>query len=228
MFSRHNLRVSELSYDGVITHNNYLTLVLCVILLLFTLIIITERRKILLILRTLFSHRSYALIQREGTLLKDKPTALVLTFDMLTISTFLTMFLSDNFPNVLFKIPFIARVGIIFAVLIVAYFFKYVFYLIYTYMFDRKKDRQQIYQYKFIFITDFAIAIFPFLILLGYTNFFDFFYVIFAILLILFVAWGYRLLKINFNDGKIFNFFLYFCTLEILPWLILLKTAVSI
>lgn len=227
MFSRHNLRVSELSFDEIITHNHYLTLVLCVILLLFTLIIITERRKLLLILRTLFSHRSYALIQREGTLLKDKPTALVLSFDMLTISTFLTMFLSANMPDVLSKIPFIAIVGIFFAVLMVAYFFKYVCYLVYTYMFDRKKDRQQIYQYKFIFLTDLSIAIFPFLILLGYTDFFDFFYVIFAILLILFAAWVYRLLKINLNDGKIFNFFLYFCTLEILPWLILLKATVN-
>ena len=48
------------------------------------------------------------------------------------------------------------------------------------------------------------------------------------VLVVLFAIWVYRLLKINSMNGHRFHFFLYFCTLEFLPWLVGLKVLLII
>lgn len=228
MFKRHLLPAGDFEEIQVLAHNNQLTLVLCVLLLLLAAIIVSERRKLSLILRTLISHRHFSIIQREGKLMKDKSMLLVLTYDVLAISTGITMFAAVYVPAFLANLPFIARVGLCFTVLVAAYFFKLFCYELYSYMFDIKKERVVVIQYKFVFITDFAMAIFPFLIIVAYAKINAFFYMISVVLGLLFVAWMYRLIKINQGDGRSFNFFLYFCTLEILPWLVAVKFVVSI
>ena len=223
MFSRHNLQVGNFNWDIVITHNNQITLVLCVLLLLLTIVVISSRRKLSLILRSLFSQRHFSLIQREGKMLKEKNAFALLLFDLMTIATGITMFTSIYIPNFLSKVPCLAKVGIFLGILFVCYFIKLVLCQLYAFLFDRKKEHVLINQYKFVFITDFSIALFPLLILIEYAKLNFLFYAITVILAILFGVWIYRLGKINPPNGKIFHFFLYFCTLEILPWLIFVK-----
>jgi hypothetical protein len=182
----------------------------------------------MLIFRALFSQRHFSIIQREGKLLEDRMSPFVLLFDVLTITTGLVMFCSTYIPRPMSKLPFLAYIGIFFALLLAAYFLKLLCNELYAKLFGRAKERTAMNQYKFIFMTDFAVILFPLLIIIQYTRQLAVYYVITGILVALFSVWFYRLMKINSNNLHRFHFFLYFCTLEILPWLIFLKVLLII
>ena len=82
--------------------------------------------------------------------------------------------------------------------------------------------------YKFIFVTDAAILLFPFLILMQFTHHFFWIYCYIPLFLMLFVLYVYKLMKINPRQINLFNYFVYFCTLEILPYLLLAKLTAMI
>ena len=228
MFVQHWLNVTQFLWDPVVQPNNWLTLIFCVLLLLITMILLTFRRKLLLIFRALFSQRHFSIIQREGKVLEDRISPFVLFFDLLTITTGLVMFCTTYIPRAMSKLPFIAYIGIFFALLLAAYILKLLCNELYANLFGKKKERIAINQYKFIFMTDFATALFPMLILIQYTGLRPLYYVTTGLLVVLLSVWFYRLMKINSNSRHRFHFFLYFCTLEILPWLILLKVLLII
>ncbi len=228
MFTQHWLTVTQFLWDPVVQPNNWLTLIFCVLLLLFTMILITFRRKLLLLFRALFFQRHFSIIQREGKVLEDRISPFVLFFDLLTITTGLVMFCSTYIPRAMSKLPFMAYIGIFFALLLAAYFLKLLCNELYANLFNKKKEQSAINQYKFIVMTDFAAAIFPLLIVIQYTGLNALYYVITGILAVLLSVWIYRLMKINSTGRHRFHFFLYFCTLEILPWLILLKVLLII
>lgn len=228
MFTQHWLITTQFNWDTVVRPNNGLTLVFCLLLLLITSILIAFRRKLMLLFRALFSQRHFSIIQREGKLLEDRMSPFVLLFDVLTITTGLVMFCTTYIPRPMSKLPFLAYIGIFFVLLLAAYFLKLLCNELYAKLFGRAKERTTINQYKFIFMTDFAVALFPLLITIQYTGQYAGYYVVTGILVALFSVWFYRLMKINSNNVQRFHFFLYFCTLEILPWLIFLKVLLII
>ena len=228
MFARHWLTVTQFCWDPVAQPNNWLTLLFCALLLLFTMILITFRRKLLLIFRALFSQRHLSIIQREGKLLEDRISPFVLLFDLLTITTGLVMFCTTYIPRAMSKLPFMAYIGIFFALLLAAYVLKLLCNELYANLFGKKKERAVINQYKFIFMTDFGALLFPMLIVIQYTGLRALYYVVTGVLFALLCVWFYRLMKINSTSRHRFHFFLYFCTLEILPWLVFLKILLII
>jgi hypothetical protein len=228
MFTRHWLSVAQFQWDGVVRPNNWITLIFCVLLLLLTLIFLTFRRKLFLICRALFSQRHFSLVQREGKVLEDRASFRLLLFNILTISTGIVMFSYTYIPNAMSKLPFIANVGVCFGVLLAAYVLKLLCNELYASLYGRTKERIAMNQYKFCMITDLAVILFPMLVIIQFTGLRALYYVIVVVFAILFVIWFYRLMKINFTIGRRFHFFLYFCTLEILPWLIGLKVMLMI
>ena len=181
----------------------------------------------MLVFRALFSQRHFSLLQREGKIIEDRSSVFVLAFDLITITTGLAMFCQTFIPRAMSKWPFIAYVGMILALLLVAYLFKLFCGEVYARLFDRDKERITINQYKFIFMTDFSVFLFPMLILTHYSGLRAVYYLIAVAFVVLFAIWGYRLLKINSMNGHRFHFFLYFCTLEILPWAVFLKVLLN-
>ncbi len=228
MFARHWLGVMQFQWDAVSRPNNWLTVIFCVLLLLFTMIVITFRRKLLLVVRALFSQRHFSLVQREGKVLEDRSSLFVLVFDLLTITTGLVMFCSTYMPVQMAKLPFIAWIGIFFVLVLTAYLLKLLCNGLYARLFGRDKEHVAVNQYKFIFMTDFAILLFPLLLTIQYTGLRYIYYIVVVVLAVLFAVWLYRLMKINSLEGHRFHFFLYFCTLEILPWMLFLKVMLII
>ena len=228
MFAQHWLMATQFQWDTVVRPNNGLTIVFCVLLMLFTSILVAFRRKIMLIFRALFSQRHFSIIQREGKLLEDRMSPFVLLFDLLAITTGIVMFCTTYIPHPMTKLPFLAYIGIFFALLLAAYILKLLCNELYAKLFGRGKEHTSINQYKFIFMTDFAVILFPLLIIIQYTGQHAVYYVITGLLAALFSVWFYHLVKINSNSIHRFHFFLYFCTLEILPWLIFLKVLLII
>ena len=228
MFTRHWLSVAQFQWDGVVQPNNWITLVFCVLLLLLTVIFVTFRRKLFLICRALFSQRHFSLVQREGKVLEDRMSIYLLIFDLLTITTGLVMFCGTYIPNSVGKFPFIANIGIFFGILLVAYLLNLLCNELYASLYGRTKERVAINQYKFCMMTELALVMFPMLIIIQYTQLRFLYYVIATVIGILFITWFYRVMKINFIAGRGIHFFLYFCTLEILPWLVALKVLLII
>ena len=227
MFTRHWLSVTQFQWDTVARPNSWVTLIFCLLLFIFTMTFLTFRRKLTLIFRALFSQRHFSLLQREGKIIEDRSSIFVLAFDLITITIGLAMFCQTFISETISKWPFIAYVGLFLALLLVAYVFKLLCGEVYSRLFDRDKERITINQYKFIFLTDISVFLFPMLVLAQYSGLRPVYYLIAVVLVILFVIWTYRLLKINSMKGHRFQFFLYFCTLEILPWAVFLKVLLN-
>jgi len=228
MFVRNWLSVTQFLWDPVTQPNNWLTLVFCLLLFLITMILITARRKMFLIFRALFSQRHFSLVQREGKVLEDRISPFVLIFDLLTITTGLVMFCSTYLPKAMSKLPFMAYVGIFLAILTAAYFLKLLCNELYASLFGKVKEHTAINQYKFIVMTDFAVVLFPMLVIIQYTGLLALYYVVVSVLAVLLSVWFYRLMKIISPGVQRFHFFIYFCTLEILPWLLFFKVLLII
>lgn len=228
MTALHCLVATQFQMDPVLQPNNWITLIFCVLLLLFTLIIITFRRKLFLMFRALFSQRHFSLIQRESKVLEDRVSLIVLLFNLLNITTGLVMFATTYIPGPMSKLPFIAYIGIFFLILLGLYLIKLLAVSLYSSLYGREKERTPINQSRFIFMTDMAVISFPFLIIIQYTGLNFLYYILVPLLTILLGAWFYRIMKINSVHGHGFQFFLYFCTLEFLPWLVGLKVLLII
>ena len=228
MFTRHWLSVTQFQWDAVVRPNSWITLIFCLLLFVFTMTFLTFRRKLTLIFRALFSQRHFSLLQREGKIIEDRRSIFVLAFDLITITTGLTMFCGTFIPQAVSKWPFIAYVGLFLAILVASYVFKLFCNEVYAFLFDRDKERMSVNQYKFIFMTDISVFLFPMLILTHYSGFHAVYYMIAVVFVTLFAVWIYRMLKINSMNGHRFHFFLYFCTLEILPWALFLKVLLSV
>ena len=228
MFTRHWLSVTQFQWDSVTRPNSWITLIFCLLLFIFTLTFFTYRRKLVLIFRALFSQRHFSLLQREGNIIEDRSFFFVLAFDLITFALGMVMFCGTFTPLAVSRWPYMAYVGLFLAILLAAYIFKLFCNQVYSTCFDREKERTAINQYKFIFMTDFAVLLFPMLILTHYSGLRFVYYVIAVFFVILFAIWVYRMMKINSMNGHRFHFFLYFCTLEILPWAVFLKVLLNV
>ena len=227
MFTRHWLSVTQFQWDTVARPNSWVTLIFCLLLFIFTMTFLTFRRKLTLIFRALFSQRHFSLLQREGKIIEDRSSIFVLAFDLITITIGLVMFCGTFTPHAVSKWPYIACVGLFLALLLTAYLLKLFSNEVYAHLFDRDRERTTINQYKFIFMTDFSVFLFPMLILTHYSGLRAVYYLIAIVFVALFAVWIYRMLKINSMSGHRFHFFLYFCTLEILPWVLFLKVLLN-
>ena len=228
MFTRHWLSVTQFQWDAVTRPNNWITVVFCVILFVFTMTFITFRRKLLLIFRAMFSQRHFSLLQREGKIIEDRSSICGLLFDLLTISTGLVMFCGTFFPRSVARWPSIVYIVLFLLMLLAAYALKLLCNELYARLFDRDKERTTVNHYKFIFITDFSVVLFPLLILTQYAGWRSVYLLVVVLFAVLFSVWIYRLMKINSINGHRFHFFVYFCTLEILPWVIFLKVLLIV
>jgi hypothetical protein len=228
MFLKHGLTVSQFVWDEVVRPNNWVTAIFCILLFIITMLLVTYRRRLLLIFRALFSQRHFSLVQREGKILENRGSVFLLLFNVLTITAGLLLFCTAYLPRLLTKLPFIANFGILFAVILAAYLLKLLCNELYSYLFGRERERASINQYKFIVMTDFSVVAFPLLLLVHYAGLQFVYYIIFAVLVILLFVWVYRLMKINSVGDHRFQFFLYFCTLEILPWVLFFKVLLIV
>lgn len=228
MLLKHWLAVTQFNWDKVLQPNNWLTVLFCVLLFLFTMLLVTFRRKMFLLFRALFSQRHFSLVQRDGKVLESRGSILLLVFNLLTITAGLVMFCTTYVPSPMSKLPFAAYLGIFFVVLLLAYLLKLLVNELYSVLFGRDKERAAVNQYKFIVMTDFSVLLFPMLLLVHYTGLRFLYYIIFSVFVFLIIMWVYRLMKINSMRGHGFHFFLYFCTLEILPWVLLFKVLLIV
>lgn len=228
IFASHALSVSEFSTDKVLSPNPWATILICAALFLLTLIVVPFRRKFSLIIKSLFSQRHFSLMNRESRILEERVYFFTLLFDIMVLATGVLIILEHFQDASLSEVSPVAVFGMLFGGLMLIYWLKYFCYFIYSKLFEHNKDLYSINLYKFIFLTVSALVLFPFLVVAQFTGHFAVMYAYIPAFAVLFVLFAYKMLKINPRNINLFNFFLYFCTLEILPYVLLVKLSAII
>lgn len=223
IFANNALSVSELCTDKILSSNPWTTILICVALLLFTLIIIPFRRKLSLIVRSLFSQRYFSLMTRESKILEERVFAVTLIFDVMVMATGVLIIIQRFRSAFVEQWTGIGVFSVLFLGMMILYWFKFFCNYLYCNLFDRPKDIYMFHLYKFVFLTDAAIVLFVVSILAEFTGVFAWLYVYIPLFITMFIVYLYKLLKINHRNVNVFNFFIYFCTLEILPYVLLVK-----
>lgn len=210
------------------TVHSITTLLLTLLLGLLALLFILHRRQIIQILQALFSQRIFSQLLRESKLLKERIFFLLYLINYLILSLFLYTVLNYFFPNItsLFSIQFLYL--LVFLFVLMDFLFKRFALFLYIYLYDYKENRDEFYFYKLFYLTLNCFILYPILILFFYTKQPITLLIYLPIFIITFGFLFFRFYTLNKIKNFKFQFFLYFCTIEILPYIILLKIIFSL
>ena len=223
LLSNHLLPATDNFAPKLILQTNWITIVFSVILLLLTFVFVFYRRKIVLMIKALFSQRHFSQLLREGKLLNERIYLFDLFVIFLTQGLFIYFLLDKFFPTLFTSISppicYLILVGLV----LFDYFFKMLIALIFTYLFEYEEERNGYYLNKLFYYTLNSIALFPILILVHYTGIWQFLLIYVPVFVSTYTLMCYRLFTLNTKKINPFHFFIYFCTFEILPYALLFK-----
>ncbi|MBR4918446.1 MAG: DUF4271 domain-containing protein [Bacteroidales bacterium] len=228
LFEHHALAVAEYSADAVPQPENGVTIVLCALIFLMTISVVLFRRRLSNLIRSLYSQRFFSLLIRESKVLEEMMFPVTLLFDLFTIALGMLLIIAHFNAPLVSRLTFWGAYGGVFAVLAVVYILEFTANVVYAGLFDHQKERYSLNLYKFVFSTNVAMLLLPFLIVYHALGNFAVMYAFIPVFFVMLGLYLYRLLKINPRNINLFHFFLYFCTLEILPWVLLVKCILII
>lgn len=217
--------VTDLSNVTVQQSNDWPVAIVCAILLLLSLIIVPYRRKLSLVARSLFSQRYFSLLSRECKILEEPVFYLAMFGNFLVFGFGLLTLLEHFLPSFVNRVTYMGAYGLMFAVVVLLFLLKTLVHHLYGRLFEHPKELVSILSYRFMFLTDAAVALLPFLILVQFTGYFPLIHGYIPLYVGLFSFLVYKTMKINPGKINLFQFFVYFCTLEILPYVILVKIS---
>ena len=192
-------------------------------LVLNAVIFVFYRKKANLILKALFLQRYFSQLIREGKLLNERIVLLITPMFFILQTILLFTVLQFFFTDLVANIQLYQLYIILFIVVVVHYFIKIFFIFSHTALFDHKQDRVYYYLNKLFF--NFSSVI-PLFFILPFSVFLNNKYVLFiylAIFVLNFIFYTIRIFMLNAERDNLFRFFVYFCTLEILPYFIVVK-----
>jgi len=174
-------------------------------------------------LRSIISAKFASALSREGDFLKTRAFIFIILFSCLGIGIILYAFLGDYFQVSM------EWLKIIYAILLFSFLFFIKFLVVYLtgILFNMKSLVLKYIQQ--VVLTDYYIAIFIFPLAFIYNYFpqIELFYVSAALLVLILL---YRIIKgfFIFNTKfYMYEIFLYFCTIEILPLLLIVKYSID-
>ncbi len=204
------------------THN-LPTIILFISLILITIIFVAYHQKFSLLFTSLFSQRHLSQLQREGKLANRNLFIWVHSIIFLIQALFLYIILDYFFPKVFNLIDHNILYFIILGIVIIDFILKRIFSFGYFKTFDYNDELASYKMYKMLFNFTNTILLMIIIPLSLYTNEWKLIWIYFLILIITFSITSYKIFTINPKRIKLFQFFIYFCTLEILPYLVVLK-----
>ncbi|MGI5820990.1 MAG: DUF4271 domain-containing protein [Bacteroidales bacterium] len=204
-------------------NNNLATLILLLTLVLFTLLLTTYRNRVSLLLFSLFSSRHFSQLQREGKVSNKNFFFWVHVFSFLVNALLLYLLATRFFASITDQISTYLLYPLALLLVILDFGIKRGLNFYYYSLFDAQ-DEVPIYAlYKLIFSFTNAILLIIIIPISLYSKYPGFFYLYLPLFLINFSVTAYRLFRINSKKINFFNFFIYFCTFEILPYLLMFK-----
>ena len=202
------------------------TVVAGVVIVLMALCVTVYRKEVRQLVQGLFAARVSAQVIRDGAILRERIVLILLPCIVLVQATLvyyiMYMYCLPAKLHISAILLFFAALGIfVFDVV-----FKSLAFRFFSFMFDYdRNDKMEYFLQKLFYLTDTTLLLFPIMIGVVYLQFPKILWGYLIIFLVFYVAMFVRLFMLNRKKGNSFQFFLYFCTVEILPYIILLKTA---
>ena len=223
LLSNHLLPATDNFAQKLILQTNWITVVFLVILLLITFVLVFYRRKVVLMIKALFSQRHFSQLLREGKLLNERIYLFDLLIIFLTQGLFIYFLLDKFFPTLVASVTPLICYLILVGLVLFDYFFKMLVAFIFTYLFEYDEERSGYYLNKLFYYTLNSLSLFPILILVHYTGIWQFLFIYVPVFILTYILMCYRLFTLNTKKINSFHFFIYFCTFEILPYALLVK-----
>ncbi len=206
---------------------NFGTGVFCFVLLVMAIVFVYQRRKITLLLQSLFSKRVAGQLLRESRIFTERIYLYSMVI-MLAVQAFFLLMLTDRFlPSLIQGHSY----GSIFALLVLLvaadHYIKYFFATGFANLFDYQSLMNIFRINKFFYITFASFILFPLEIIALYTGSNLPFFAYAVVFLVSYIFMIYNTVSLNWGKVNWLLFFLYFCTLEILPYAVILKFVIT-
>ena len=205
------------------TDNNWATLIMVIGLLLLTINTVVYRRRLVLSLQSLFSKRSFSQLSKEGKLFSEGCFIFSLPFILLAWTASIQQLGTHYFPVLRQELSFMQLFGIICLVLTLLFALKMLLDYILFELFECPNERYNFHVSNYSFLLNSSLALFLGFVVVQYTNFYPFYIFIILIISTLYILDIYKKYILKSKRINLFQFFLYFCTLEILPCVVIVK-----
>lgn len=219
----HNIRPQI--YES--TNNDWIFLLLAVCFILLAWIQVFFRKRFFQVLQSLYSEKRVNFLIRDGNLFKEQ-IALGLGFVYISSCSLILLLIG----KVIFKVSLgndLMTFLKIFLALILFILFKYILIRVLRTVFQTAEATSRYLLNSLIFSLNLGVIILPFLVMIIYTGFIILIYSVLILMAIIFIFKLFRGLYVGivYSKFSIFYLFLYLCTVEILPVIIVVKLLIG-
>jgi len=210
------------------SYGDMVTVLLLGLFVLLAGVVAIHRSQFGQILQALLIVRKRSQLLRQTKLVDEWLYVVTLFFNLSVQSVFVFLLIVNFFPQ--FAIRFYPIVLFIFSFLAVSFdcFIKMLNARILGTIYDCVEDVMTLRLHKFFYQTANSVFLFMMLVCYFYLHNWIFICGYIAIFGVNYCLMFYRTLTLKTHQVNLFQFFLYFCTLEILPYIVLLKLLLSI
>lgn len=228
VFYNQLLEITSVALPQTGRDTDWLTALFCAIIVLLTLIIVNGRRKFSYIVRALFSSRSRSQLLRESKPLEEWIYAFILLYVFMVQGVLIT-FLINTYAHPITEhfAPFLLYLTCTAAVT-ADYFLKRFNLRILTTIFECSDDRTTFLENRFFHQICSSLPLLPIVMIATYTNSPAWLFAFIPIFITTYILMIYKTLRLKSSSLTFLQFFLYFCTLEILPILVITKLLLTI
>lgn len=203
--------------------NNWATLLIVVALLLLSINAVLYRRKLVLSLQCLYSKRAFSQLSKEVKFYSEGVFMLSWPFVTIVLALSAKQICSHFIPAFDQHVSFMQFVGIACLGVIALFVLKQIVdYLLFG-LFECAEERYNFHIVGFSFLLNSSLILFLTNIIVQYTNFINFYLFSALIISVLFAIKVYKDFIFKSRRVNLFQFFTYFCTLEILPCVLIVK-----
>jgi len=226
MLSPHQLQVNTFSYHDIPRAKDGGNFIILGLILFFVTMACSINRKIYgNYLKAVFSSRAFASINREKYMIRQSLFFPLIIASYLSFSLFFLFILQVFFPHLILKFGGDLILKIILAALPVLFLFYWLTNKYLSYVFSQKKETAERFQYHFFSVSMGAQAIAPLLLFYTITHSKYLIWIALCIIGILFIIRQVKCFILTTPAIFDLKYFLYLCTVEILPCLLIIKWA---
>ena len=203
--------------------NNWATLLIVVALILLSINAVLYRRKLLLSLQCLYSKRAFSQLSKEGKFFSEGSFMLSWPFVLIDFALSIIQVGAYFMPAFEQQLNFLQYFGIACLSVFALYIFKQIVDFVLFDLFECQEERYNFHIVGFSFLLNSSLILFLANIIVQYTDFIKFYWFSILIISILFAIKVYKDFVFKSKRVNLFQFFMYFCTLEILPCALIVK-----
>ncbi len=221
----HSLQPERHNYKS----NSWITILLILGFVLFVYVCFKYRNRLRQIFRA-FARRNYAnQFVREGNLFKEKIFIPLMAISFISLSIFYYQTIKYFYSDIIQSVSDFGLFIIIFTAILSIWILKIILIRITAFIFLTQKHSYEYLLNMHIFFIACGLIVLPILLLTTYCFLKIFLFIGLVISTIIFLAWIIRGVSIGLNEKNFskFHLFLYLCTFEFIPVLILLKAIID-